>query len=84
MAYFIVETGHGLTRRLIEATDEEGALSRFLIMLTRAGGFVTERVNFTPAEGEITVRPSTESDMAAFGLLPSGLIHKDQISFDIN
>jgi len=31
MTYFIVTTGHGLTSRLIEATDTEHARTRFLL-----------------------------------------------------
>ncbi len=77
MAYFVIETG--LTRRLIQAANDELARQKFLGILTAADLPKHERI-FTPAPGEINIYPASEYEMFLFG--QSLEEPADQIAFE--
>ncbi len=65
MTAYVLTTGNGLTRRLIDARDGDAAVNKFVFMLKLSDKVQYQR-DFTPQPGEILVHEATEDEIAQF------------------
>ena len=79
--HYIISTGGGLSRRLIEAESPEEAKVKFLFLLCQSDEPRYQR-RFTVQHGEIDVHLASSDDIAAFVNHRRGKAGPDQLAFD--